>query len=434
MKKQRLRKNLLNWRALIAMTLLCLLGCSGVSQSSATNNNQSSNDNGAIMDDQKNKPVSGKVDARLVSANTNFGFKLYSEVTSRSAGKNTFISPSSVGLCLAMAYNGAEAETKQAMARALEVQGTSLEELNRAYAELKAALENPDPKVQLQIANSLWARKGIKLNPEFIKRNKQFYDAQVTELDFDNPSAAATINQWVGDKTKGKIDKIIDSIDRDTILFLINAIYFKGKWTNEFSKEKTKEDAFNLESGSQKRVPMMSQSGNYRYYEGKNFQAVSLPYGSGRVSMYVFLPQKGASISEFQKSLTAASWESWMKEFRESEGDVMLPRFKIEYEVTLNDALKALGMEPAFDASRANFSGMTESGQKLYISKVKHKTFVEVNEEGTEAAAVTSTEMRATSAMRPRQRFNMVVDHPFFCAIRDNTTGTLLFMGTILEP
>jgi serpin B len=434
MKKQALRKNLPDWRAIIALMLLCLFGCSSVSQSSVANNNQPSNENGSIMEEQKNRPANDKVDARLVSGSTNFGFKLYGEVTKQGAGKNIFISPSSVGICLAMAYNGAEGETKQAMARALEAQGMSVDELNRAYSALKAALESPDPKVQLQIANSLWARKGIRLNPEFLNRNKQFYDAQVTELDFDSPEAATTINKWVSDKTKGKINEIIDSIDRETILFLINAIYFKGKWSREFAKEATREDAFNLESGSQKRLPMMSQSGSYRYYEGKNFQAVSLPYGSGRVSMYIFLPQKGTSLSEFQKGLTAANWEAWMKEFRESEGDVVLPRFKVEYEVTLNDALKALGMEPAFDASRANFSGMAQAGQNVYISKVKHKTFVEVNEEGTEAAAVTSTEMRATSAMRPRDRFRMVVDHPFFCAIRDNTTGTVLFMGAILEP
>lgn len=434
MNKQRLRKDFLNGRAVIAMTLLCLLGCSSVSQSSVTNNNQSSNKNGTIMEDQRGKPANDKVDARLVSSNMNFGFKLYGEIVRQGAGKNIFISPSSIGLCLAMAYNGAEGETKQAMARALEAQGMTLDELNRAYAGLKAALENPDPKVQLQIANSLWARKGIKLNPEFIKRDKQFYDAQVTELDFDSPAAPATINQWVSDKTNGKIDQIIDSIDRDTILFLINAIYFKGKWTNEFAKERTKDDVFHLESASEKRLPMMSQSGSYKYYEAQNFQAVSLPYGDRRVSMYIFLPMKGATLGQFQKSLTAANWESWMKGFAESEGDIIMPRFKIEYEVTLNDALKALGMEPAFDPSRANFAGMLQSGENAYISKVKHKTFVEVNEEGTEAAAVTSTEMRATSAQMPRQRFRMVVDHPFFCAIRDNATGTVLFMGSIFEP
>jgi serine protease inhibitor len=434
MKRLNFENSLSNWRALVAVTLLCLLGCSSVSQSSVANNNQPSNENGATMEEQKNKPANDNVDARLASASTNFGFKLYNEVAKQSAGKNIFISPSSVALCLAMAYNGAEAETKQAMARALEVQGMSLEELNRAYAGLKAALENPDPKVQLQVANSLWARKGIKLNPEFVGRNKQFYEAEVTELDFDNKESITTINRWVSDKTKGKINEIIDSIDRETILFLINAIYFKGKWAKEFAKEKTKDDVFRSEGGSQKRVPMMSQSGNYKYYEGKTFQAVSLPYGGGRVSMYIFLPQKDTTLSGFQKSLSAASWEGWMREFQQSDGDIILPRFKIEYEVTLNDALKALGMEPAFDASRANFSGMTAGPQNVYISKVKHKTFVEVNEEGTEAAAVTSTEMRATSAMRPRDRFRMVVDHPFFCAIRDNQTGTILFMGAISEP
>ncbi|MFP5265479.1 MAG: serpin family protein [Blastocatellia bacterium] len=434
MRKQNSGKRFPGAGALTATALLCLLGCSGVSQSSVANDNRPSNKNGATMEDQKNKPANDKIDPRLASAGRNFGFKLYGEIGRQGAGKNVFISPSSVGICLAMAYNGAEGETKQAMARALEAQGMTLEELNTAYAGLKAALENPDPKVQLQVANSLWARKGIAFNPEFIRRNTQFYDARLAELDFDAPAAVATINQWVSQSTAGKIDKIVDSIDRDTILFLINAIYFKGKWANEFAKERTKEDVFNLEGGSQKRVPMMSQSGSYGYYEAKNFQAVRLPYGAGRVSMYVFLPAKGVTIGEFHKGLTAASWESWMTEFAEAEGDITLPRFRVEYEVTLNDALKALGMEAAFDQARANFTGMTQGGQKAYISKVKHKTFVEVNEEGTEAAAVTSTEMRATSAMRPRQRFRMVVDRPFFCAIRDNTTGTVLFMGSITEP
>jgi serine protease inhibitor len=434
MKKQNLGKRLPGAGALIAAALLCLLGCSSVSQSSVANDNRPSNKNGATMEDQKNKPANDRIDPRLASASRNFGFKLYGEIGRQGAGKNVFISPSSVGICLAMAYNGAEGETKQAMARALEAQGMTLEELNTAYAGLKAALENPDPKVQLQIANSLWARKGIAFNPEFIRRNTQFYDARLTELDFDAPAAVATINQWVSQSTAGKIDKIVDSIDRDTILFLINAIYFKGKWANEFAKERTKDDVFNLEGGSQKRVPMMSQSGSYGYYDAKNFQAVRLPYGGGRVSMYVFLPAKGVTIGEFHKGLTAANWEIWMTEFAETEGDITLPRFRVEYEVTLNDALKALGMEAAFDQARANFTGMTQGGQKAYISKVKHKTFVEVNEEGTEAAAVTSTEMRATSAMRPRQRFRMVVDRPFFCAIRDNTTGTVLFMGSITEP
>lgn len=420
-------------RALAVLVLLALIGCSSITHSSVANNNQPSNSN-AAMEDQSNKPTSDTVDSRLVSANTRFGFKLFAEVAKQGAGKNVFISPASVGLALAMTYNGAAGETKQAMARALEAQGMSLDELNRAYAQLKAALESPDPKVQLSIANSLWAKKGITFKAEFIQRDKQFYGAEVTTLAFDDPSASATINSWVADKTKGKIEKIVDNIDPQSILFLINAIYFKGKWSAEFDKAKTKEDVFTTADGRQKRHPMMHQSDKYRYYEAKDFQAVSLPYGAGQVSMYIFLPPKGTSLVEFQKSLTAANWELWMKEFAETKGDIALPRFKVEYEIALNDALKALGMGVAFDPDRANFTGMVQASENAFISRVKHKTFAEVNEEGTEAAAATSVEITVTSVMQPRKSFRMIVDHPFFCAIRDNKTGTMLFMGSITDP
>lgn len=297
-------------RGLTALALLALIGCSNVSHSNVANNNQPSNNNqhgNTAMEDQKNKPTSDTVDTRLVSANTRFGLKLFAEVAKQSAGKNVLISPASVGLALAMTYNGAVGETKEAMARALETQGMSHAELNRAYAQLKAALESADPKVQLNIANSLWAKKGITFNPEFLQRNKQFYGADVTTLAFDDPSAPATINSWVADKTKGKIEKIVDTIDPQSILFLINAIYFKGKWAAEFDKAKTKDEIFTTAAGQQKRHPLMHQSDNYRYYEGKDFQAVSLPYGAGRVSMYIFLPAKSTSLVEFQKKLDRKS-------------------------------------------------------------------------------------------------------------------------------
>ncbi len=424
--------------------VFCLLGCSSVSESNiASNGNQpsdaagddkgASNDNGSTMKDHNNS-AGGATDARLVSANTSFGFKLYQEVAKGSAEKNVFISPASVALCLAMTYNGAVGETKEAMQRALEIHGLTHAELNRAYAALRSELENPDPRVQLQIANSLWARKGISFNPAFIERNKEFYGAEVTALDFGDPTAPATINAWVKDKTKHKIDKIVDSIDSQAVLFLINAIYFKGAWSTEFDKAKTKDDMFTVASGSKKRLPMMTQSGKYDYYEAKNFQAVSLPYGGGRVSIYVFLPAAGTSINQFLPSLTTANWDVWMKSFSKTQGAIVLPRFKVEYEIALNDALKALGMGVAFDENRANFTGMFQGGQNAFISKVKHKTFAEVNEEGTEAAAVTSTEMVATSMPVERKTFRMVVDRPFFFAIRDNKTGSVLFLGSIVDP
>lgn len=385
------------------------------------------------MENETNKPADSAVDSRLVSANTSFGFKLFAEVAKQDAGKNVFISPASVGLALAMTYNGAVGETKLGMERALEIKGMNHTELNNAYAQLRQALESADPKVELNIANSLWAKKGVTFNPDFLERDKQFYGAEVTALDFGDPSAAATINSWVSDKTKGKINHIVDQIDAQSILFLINAIYFKGKWSIEFDKAKTKDETFTTGAGPQKRVPMMHQSGKYNYYEGKDFQAVSLPYGDGRASMYIFLPSSGSSLDAFQRNLTAANWETWMKQFTQTEGSIAAPRFKIEYEVGLNDALKALGMGIAFDADRADFSGIVRGSGRVYISSVKHKTFAEVNEEGTEAAAVTSVEMRAT-AVRIQKTFQMIVDRPFFCAIRDNKTGTVLFVGSITDP
>ncbi|MEO0686091.1 MAG: serpin family protein, partial [Cyanobacteria bacterium J06649_11] len=231
---------------------------------------------------------------------------------------------------------------------------------------------------------------------------------------------------------EGKISKIVDKIEPDQVLFLLNAIYFKGSWTKEFDQEKTAKFPFYLSSGKEKEHPMMSQSGNYKYYENDKFQAVSLPYGeNGRVSFYVFLPKQNSDINYFYQSLNAANWDKWMSQFVKREGSIRLPRFKMDYQATLNDALSALGMEEAFTDS-ANFS---EMGNNLKISEVKHKTFLEVNEEGTEAAATTSVGVQLTSAKPPSQQpFEMIVNRPFFCAIRDNQTRSILFMGSIVEP
>jgi len=337
---------------------------------------------------------SGAVDPRLVSANTRFGFKLYTELLKQQdAGQNIFISPSSITMALAMTYNGADGRTREAMAKVLELKGLTLEEVNQANAQLRAVLETSDPKVQLTIANSLWGRQGIAFKPEFLKRNTEFYGAEVKALDFGDPRAPDVINAWVSRKTQSKIKKVVDKIKRDVILFLINAIYFKGRWAVEFDKTKTKNGTFTLLDGRQKQHPMMTQSGEYRYYQGKGFQAVSLPYGDERVSMYIFLPDRELSLEAFHKSLSAENWDAWMSRFRTQEGTITLPRFKLEYEKNLNDSLKALGLEVAFDQFGADFSGMCQIPPNVYISKVKHKTFIEVNEEGTEAAAVTSVEM-----------------------------------------
>ncbi len=377
-----------------------------------------------------------QIDNRLATATSRFSFKLYDQLLKRRTSNNTFVSPASVMLALAMTYNGADGTTRQAMARTLELDGMSLEEVNRAFADLKAALTPADPKVQLKIANSLWVRNGFPLNPAFIERNKQHYAAEIANLDFADPAAPKTINSWVSRNTDGKIEKIVDQISPDDVLFLINAIYFKGQWQVEFKKEETKPDVFRLAGGKQQQLPMMSQSGNYFYYKGKDFQSVALPYGKGNVSMYVFLPDEQKGLDQFEKDLTSENWDTWMRSFRSTPGDLMLPRFKLEWESGLNETLQALGMAEAFDPARADFSQMAKvgPGKKLFISEVKQKSWCEVNEEGTVAAAVTGVVIGVTSVQEPRERFVMKVNRPFFFAIRDNSTGVVLFMGSVRNP
>ncbi len=265
------------------------------------------------------------VDERLTAATSRFAFKLYNQIRKQGTNKNTFVSPASIMMALAMTYNGADGATRQGMARTLEIEGMSREEVNRAFADLKSALSPTDPKVQLKIANSLWARNGFSMNPAFIARNKEHYGAEIASLNFDDPAAANTINSWVNKNTEGKINKIVERIQPENVLFLINAIYFKGQWQFEFKKENTKPDVFRVAGGEQKKLPMMSQSGRFFYYKGKDFQSVALPYGNGSVSMYVFLPDEQTGLDQFEQSLTPENWDTWMRSFALTPGDLMLP-------------------------------------------------------------------------------------------------------------
>jgi serine protease inhibitor len=378
-----------------------------------------------------------EVDSRLVAANTRFGLNLFAQLRKETPDQNLFISPSSIAFALTMAYNGAAGGTRAAMTKGLELGALTVEEADRANAALREGLLNPDPEVRLSIANSLWAKKGVEFERSFIAANQKYFAAELATLDFANPRAADTINAWVSKNTQGKIREIVQNpIDGATMLFLINAVYFKGRWTDIFDEKDTKDEPFTLLAGGTKKVPLMSQSGEYRYAETDAFQAISLPYGKERVSMYVFLPAKASSLAKLCDSLTPEAWGDWISQMREREGTIKLPRFRTECDLTLNDSLKALGMADAFEPGKANFSAMCSKVQPLWISEVKHKTFVEVNEVGTEAAAVTSIAMAGAAApeKQPPPPFVMVVDRPFLCAIRDNQTGTVLFLGAIVEP
>ncbi|MEH2439404.1 serpin family protein [Nostoc sp.] len=414
--------------AAASVVLFSVLGCSQVES------NKSALAQSSLP--QPETPLQKKTvnpDTRIVESSNKFGFKLFSEVLKDDKGENNiFISPSSIAIALAMTYNGASGSTQQAMAKTLELQGMNLPEINSAYAAaLKQLLDNQDAKVQLSIANSLWANQDVSFAPDFLKRTQDFYQAKVSNLNFKDAAASSIINNWVKENTKGKITKIVEKVEPSQVLFLINAIYFKGNWSNEFDKSKTAQYPFYITPSRRKQHLMMSQEGDYRYYENEQFQAVSLPYGKdGKTSFYIFLPKQNSNLKALYQNLSFENWEKWMTQFNKQKGFIRLPRFKTDYEVTLNDALKSLGMAEAF-SNKANFSGM---GKNFAISQVKHKTFVEVNEEGTEAAAATSVGIVATSLREEPEPFRMIVDRPFFCAIRNNQTGNILFMGSIIEP
>ena len=408
---------------LYVIGLVSLLICTGCTNLSAL-----------LPDDAPNEPEPVSIDTDVVSANTRFGFDLFNEIRQTEQDKNIFISPLSVSIALAMALNGAAGETEQAMTNTMHLQGLDSETINVGYAALRGALQTSDPKVVLTIANSLWARQGVPFKQDFLQRNTEYFGAEIATLDFMDPNTLITINQWVDTNTNGKIPKILDEINADLVLFLINAIYFKGTWQTEFDPAHTRDGTFQLATGEEKQVPMMTRSGDYPYYENyeEKFQAISIPYGDGRMSMYVFLPYRESDLNAFLEGLNTENWETWISQFREQEIFLSMPKFKLEYEKTLNNPLQSLGMEIAFAAGLADFSRMADLerlGKNLYIGEVLHKAVVEVNEEGSEAAAVTSIGIRATSAPPA-----FVADRPFFFAIRDNETKTILFMGTVVDP
>jgi serpin B len=370
----------------------------------------------------------------MVESDNKFGLKLFKKIVKQDTG-NVFISPLSVSMALGMTYNGAEGTTEEAMRNTLELSGLTELEINESYSSLIDLLTQLDPRVIFEIANSIWCREGLPVKEEFVNINRTYFDAEIAALDFNKPDASKTINGWVDEKTHGKITEIVPGqIDPATVMFLINAIYFKGIWTYEFDEEDTQEDWFTLTDGSKVPCQMMTQESEFSYFENNLFQAVDLPYGNEKFSMTIFLPKPDVDIDSLISLFNQDNWEAWLDSFAKNSGTLYFPKFTLEYKIKLNDVLKALGMEIAFDPERADFSGIAEVNPlaNLYISKVLHKTYIKVNEEGTEAAAVTSVEIGITAL--PPPGFVMRIDRPFVFAIRENHSQTILFMGKIEEP
>ena len=372
------------------------------------------------------------VESEMVSASNSFGFNLLKEVNKSFADSNVFLSPLSASMALGMTMNGAEGATFEEMRSALGFGPRTYQELNTSYQSLIALLRELDPQVEFKIANAIYydlADIGTAVEPTFLTESKTYFDAEVKGLDFRRPEAVDTVNDWANRNTNGKIPRVIDSIEAQIVMLLMNAIYFKGDWRAAFKPSQTVDDAFHAPRGDIT-VRMMNRKGGFRQGRLGNATVAELPYGGDAFVMTILLPDEGVNIETFVAGLNAGAWAQSLTGLHDADADLALPKFTLAWEDLLNDELKALGMRQAFVPDGAQFTRISRSmGTHLYIDKVKQKAFVEVNEVGTEAAAVTVVEVGVTSAPMPVR-----IDRPFVFAIRERLSGTVLFLGKIVAP
>lgn len=368
----------------------------------------------------------------IARSTPDFAVALLKAVNTTFTDSNVFISPLSASMALGMTLNGTGGDTHTEMRSALGLPDRSLAELNAGYQSLIALLTGLDRTVEFRIANSIWYDQafGPAIEPAFLSDTKQYFGAQVAGLDFRAAQAPATINDWVNSSTNGKIERIIDRIPDEMVMYLINAIYFKGAWRDAFDPKQTANAPFTTHTGQQVTVPTMTRKGGFRSGTTAGTTVVELPYGGDAFVMTIALPPEGTPINAWVAGLTSDAWTDLASGLTASTFDLYLPKFKLTWEDKLNEELKAMGMQKAFIGGVADFSRLSRTqGDRLFISEVKQKTFVDVNEEGTEAAAVTSVGIGVTS-LPPSIRIN----RPFVFVIREKLSGTVLFMGKIVRP
>lgn len=373
--------------------------------------------------------------ASVVEGNTIFALDLYQQLKIK--GSNVFFSPYSISVALAMTYAGAGGSTAAQMAQTLHFDPDQ-DQLHRALAALEVRQNSVPQKghVKLEIANSLWPQKKYDFLPEFLALTKKFYGVEITPVDYEHATEAARlmINEWVESKTEKKITNLIAPgiLDTLTRLVLVNAIYFKGDWASQFDRQTTHDGVFWVTPGQSAAVPMMNQTREMRYAKRDGVQVLELPYAGNDLSMIVLLPDQTAGLDELEAALTVERLEKWITNLWETEVTVFLPKFKMTSAFRLDEALKKLGMLDAFDMLKANFARMDGRPDWLYIFAVLHKAFVDVNEEGTEAAAATAVVMSKRGPSGPPVMFT--ADHPFVFLIRDNVTQSILFFGRVVNP
>lgn len=386
----------------------------------------------------KNKEeISAKeVDKEVVEGNNKFAFNIFKEISKDENNKNVFISPLSISMALTMTYNGAKENTKAEMNKVLGYEGMSDDKINNSYKILHSYLENIDENVKLNLSNSIWIREGQNINKEFININKDIFGAKVDNLDFSKSSSVDKINNWIEKSTNNMIkDMLKGPIDGDVIMYLINAIYFKGQWQEPFDTNNNIIGKFTNSKGEKSEIDFMRKvaaDDKTFYGEKDDFKAIKMPYDSGKVSMYAVLPKEGLNIDNFINNLDMNKWNSIKESIgKEQEAvNVSFPKFEIEYGAKeLKEPLAALGMKDIF-SDRANLSGIREG---ICVSSVLHQGKIEVNEKGSEAAAATIVEVRETAMPIIDDPKEFIADRPFVFIIEDEESGTILFMGKLEE-
>lgn len=383
----------------------------------------------------KAKQENTAVNPAIVNADNAFGLSVLQALQQQDATANITISPLSLSIAFQVLYNGAARNTQDAMAKTLQLGSLTKQQINDANAALQASLTDADPQVELKTANSLWMH--LNNNPvltSFIQTNQNYYGSEIGDL----AGAPDNVNAWVAKQTNGLIPSIIGPDDYSRIVAVIaNAVYFKGQWTTKFDPNDTHSESFTSGDGTSVTVKMMHQSGQLAYLRGADFQMVRLPYGQGRLSMLIVLPGSARSLGSFLTGVTADGMNTWVSQMRELDGDVALPKFSAQSKNDLGPVLKTLGMGVAFNcwgdlAASADFTNLVNDTRGICITSAQHNAWIQVDEMGTVAAAATGIKVGTTSVRVPQ--FTMTMDHPFLFAIRDDDTGELLFIGTMLNP
>lgn len=407
------------WITLMAIALL-FTGCSRFGSDSA-------------MTLEQRREAALLLDSRLAEETNKLGLKLFSQLREQQTG-NLTISPYSISAALAVAYNGSAGVTAAELGELLGYAPAEKDKMNTDHKALLRLLNNAGTGLELKTANSIWGKEDLPLRKEYLRMGEDNYDAAIRTTDLAGKQSVKEINKWVADQTEQKIKKMLEEPPgRDAVAVLVNAVYFKAGWQNEFLEGNTHQADFYPSADTAVEVAMMKQSGQFMYAESGNWQAIRLPYGEGQMDMLVILPNVEYSLAELQSEFLKRGLPNETT-FAERKGEINLPRFKVSYGTDLKNELKALGVKQAFDPNLGDFSGMAATAYPIYVEQIVHKTFIEVNERGTEAAASTLIGFRAGSAPSPVEPFQMNVNRPFYYVIEDNQTGVWLFLGIVENP